>query len=180
MGHKNSKEKLGAIIGNTYTCPSCQQIFDSKTPAKEVNDHIINCSHSPTSLSSKDLYTPLSLNLNKKRNKTLSSKSVAKLNPFKIKDYIKTKKINWIEGCDTIEISRENCLEESMKEIKYVNLWREVKMPFLYEKTAPWTAPFRKGKMDEKTCLSERLCRGKGGKPAETGFVLTGDGRSPC
>ena len=53
-------------------------------------------------------------------------------------------------------------------------------MPFLYEKTAPWTAPFRKGKMDEKTCLSERLCRGKGGKPAETGFVLTGDGRSPC
>ena len=53
-------------------------------------------------------------------------------------------------------------------------------MPFLYEKTAPWTAPFRKGKMDEKTCLSERLCRGKGGKPAEMGFVLTGDGRSPC
>ncbi len=130
MGHNNSKEKLGAIIGNTYTCPSCQQIFDSKTPAKEVNDHIINCCHSPTSLSSKDLYTPLSLNLNKKRNKTLSSKSVAKLNPLKIKDYIKTKKINWIEGCDTIEISRENCLEESMKEIKYVNLWREVKINF--------------------------------------------------
>ena len=130
MGNKHSKKKFEAIIGSSYTCPSCQQIFDAKTPTKEVNDHIINCSHSPTSLSSKDLYTPLSLNLKISRNKTVSTKSVAKLNPLRIKDYIKTKKINWIDGCDNIKISRENCLEESIKEIEYVNLWKEVKITF--------------------------------------------------
>ena len=128
MVNKHTKHK--AIIGSSYTCPSCQQIFDEKTPAKEVNDHIINCSHSPTSLSSKDLYTPLSLNLKPSRHKTVSSKNVAKLNPLRIKDYIKTRKINWIEGCDNIKISRENCLEESIKEIEYVDLWREVKITF--------------------------------------------------
>ena len=126
MGHKHSK----AIIGSSYTCPSCQQVFGPKTPTKEVNDHIINCSHSPLSMSSKELHTSLSLNLNNTRNKTLSSKTVAKLNPLRIKDYIKTKKINWIEGCDNIKISRENCLEESIKEIEKVNLWKEVKITF--------------------------------------------------
>ena len=126
MGHKHSK----AIIGSSYTCPSCQQVFGPKTPTKEVNDHIINCSHSPLSMSSKELHTSLLLNLNNTRNKTLSSKTVAKLNPLRIKDYIKTKKINWIEGCDNIKISRENCLEESIKEIEKVNLWKEVKITF--------------------------------------------------
>ena len=128
MGHKHSKYK--AIIGSSYTCPSCQQVFDPKTPTKEVNEHIINCSHSPTSTSSKDLFTPLSLNLKPSRKKTFSSTNVAKLNPLRIKDYIKTKKINWIEGCDNIIISRDNCLEESIKEIEKVNLWKEVKISF--------------------------------------------------
>ena len=35
-----------------------------------------------------------------------------------------------MDGCDTISISRENCLEESIKEIEYVDLWREVKISF--------------------------------------------------
>ena len=130
MGKKHSKQKFEAIIGSTYTCPSCQKIFDSKTPAKEVNEHIINCSHAPSSLSSKDLYTSLSLGLKPSRNKTFTSKSIVKLNPLEIKNYIKTKKINWMDGCDTISISRENCLEESIKEIEYVDLWREVKISF--------------------------------------------------
>ena len=128
MGHKHSKYK--AIIGSSYTCPSCQQVFDPKTPTKEVNEHIINCSHSPTSTSSKDLFTPLSLNLKPSRKKTMSSTNVAKLNPLRIKDYIKTRKINWIEGCDNIKISRDNCLEESIEEIEKVNLWKEVKISF--------------------------------------------------
>ena len=133
MGKSQSKQKLESIIGSTYTCPSCQQIFDSKTPAKEVNEHIIVCSHSSSSsssLSSKDLHTPLSLNIKPSKNKSISTKSMAKLNPLKIKNYITKKKINWIEGCDTITISRENCLEESIEEIKYVNLWREIKISF--------------------------------------------------
>jgi hypothetical protein len=130
MGHKHSKKKYEATIGSSYTCPSCQHLFDSKTSTKEVNEHIINCSHSPTSLSSKELYTSLSLDFKPKKNKTMSTNSVAKLNPLRIKDYIKTKKIDWIEGCDNIKICRENCLEESIKEIEKVNLWKEVKISF--------------------------------------------------
>ena len=123
MGHKHSKE---AIIGSTYTCPSCQEVFQPDTPSKEVNEHIINCSHSPMSLSSNDLFTPLTLKPVKK--KTITNKGGSKLDPLRIKDYIKSKKINWIDGCDTINITRENCLEESIKEIEMVDLWREVKI----------------------------------------------------
>ena len=125
MGHKHSKE---AIIGSTYTCPSCQEVFQPDTPSKEVNEHIINCSHSPMSLSSNDLFTPLTLKPVKK--KTMTNKGGSKLDPLRIKDYIKSKKINWIDGCDTINITRENCLEESIKEIELVDLWREVKINF--------------------------------------------------
>ena len=129
MGHKHSKQK--AIIGMAYTCPSCQMEFNPNTPSKEVNEHIINCSHAPTSISSKDLHTSLSLNPKLNRSKTSSSKSKpAKFDPLRIKDYIKTKKINWMDGCDNIKISRENCLEESIKEIEKVNLWKEVKISF--------------------------------------------------
>ena len=124
MGHKHSK--LEAVIGSSYTCPSCQEVFKPDTPSKEVNEHIINCSHSPTSLSSNDLFTPLSLKPAKKK----TSKTISKLDPLRIKDYVKSKKIDWLDGSDTITISRENCLEESIQEIEMVNLWREVKICF--------------------------------------------------
>ena len=109
MGKKHSK--LEAVIGSSYTCPSCQEIFNADTPSKQVNEHIINCSHSPTSLSSDDLFNPINLKSSKK--KTISNKN-SKLDPLRIKDYIKTRKINWLDGCDTIKISRDNCLEESV------------------------------------------------------------------
>ena len=126
MGHKNSK--LEAVIGTSYTCPSCQEVFKPDTPSKEVNEHIINCSHYSKSIDSNDLFSPFSLKPTRK--KTTNNKNNSKLDALEIKDYIKTRKINWIEGCDTINISRENCLEESIVEIKNVNLWREVKINF--------------------------------------------------
>ena len=125
MGKKHSK--LEAVIGSSYTCPSCQEIFNADTPSKQVNEHIINCSHSPTSLSSDDLFNPINLKSSKK--KTISNKNY-KLDPLRIKDYIKTRKINWLDGCDTIKISRDNCLEESIEQIEFVDLWREVKIEF--------------------------------------------------
>ena len=36
MGHKHSK--LEAVIGTSYTCPSCQEVFKPDTLSKEVND----------------------------------------------------------------------------------------------------------------------------------------------
>ena len=127
MGHKHSK--LEAVIGTSYTCPSCQEVFKPDTLSKEVNEHIINCSHSSNLIKSNDLLSPFNLKPIKKKT-TITNKTNSKLEPLEIKDYIKTRKINWIDGCDTINISRENCLEESIVEIGYVNLWREVKINF--------------------------------------------------
>ena len=127
MGHKHSK--LEAVIGTSYTCPSCQEVFKPDTLSKEVNEHIINCSHSSNLIKSNDLLSPFNLKPIRKKT-TITNKTNSKLEPLEIKDYIKTRKINWIDGCDTINISRENCLEESIVEIGYVNLWREVKINF--------------------------------------------------
>ena len=33
MGHKHSK--LEAVIGSSYTCPSCQEIFKPDTPFEQ-------------------------------------------------------------------------------------------------------------------------------------------------
>ena len=124
MGHKHSK--LEAVIGSSYTCPSCQEIFKPDTPSKEVNEHIINCSQTINTI---DLFSPLNnTNTKSSKKKTVSNKT--KLNPYKIKDYIKSKKISFLDGCDTIQISRDNCLEESVEQIEYVDLWREVKIEF--------------------------------------------------
>ena len=42
--------------------------------------------------------------------------------------YIKKHKIDWSDGCDNIDLSRENCLEESLEKIEFVDLWRELKI----------------------------------------------------
>ena len=140
MGHKHSK--LEAVIGTSYTCPSCQEVFKPDTLSKEVNEHIINCSHSSNLIKSNDLLSPFNLKPIRKKT-TITNKTNSKLDPLEIKDYIKTRKINWIDGCDTINISRENCLEESIVEIGYVNLWREVKINFKGEVSYDAGALFR-------------------------------------
>ena len=124
MGSKHSK--LEAVIGSKYTCPSCQEEFAADTPSKEVNEHIINCSHYSTSSSDNNLFSSFNTKSSKKKNASNNSK----LNPWRIKDYVNSKKINWLEGCDTIKISRDNCLEESVEQIEFVDLWREVKIEF--------------------------------------------------
>ena len=124
MGSKHPK--LEAVIGSKYTCPSCQEEFPADTTSKEVNEHIINCSHYSTSPSENNLFS----SFNTKSSKKKASLNKSKLNPWRIKDYIKSKKIDWLEGCDTIKISRDNCLEESIEQIEFVDLWREVKIEF--------------------------------------------------
>jgi hypothetical protein len=51
-------------------------------------------------------------------------------NPLKLQEHIRKNKISWEEGCDVIELSRENCLEESVEKIEFVDLWRELKITF--------------------------------------------------
>ena len=113
MGQKDSKSQE-STIGKTYKCPHCQQSFTPETLSKKVNDHILSCSKI-----SKD--------------KSFFSKiriANTSTNPSKIKDYIKKHKIDWSEGCDTIDLSRDNCLEESIEKIEFVDIWRELKITF--------------------------------------------------
>ena len=112
MGQSSSSKE--SIIGKFYKCPNCQKIFPSETLTKEVNQHMVSCSNiSQTKVS-------FLSNLFGKNS----------INDSKIKDYIKKHKIDWTDGCDNIELSRENCLEESVEKIEFVDLWRELKISF--------------------------------------------------
>ena len=113
MGQKDSKSQE-SIIGKTYKCPHCQQSFPPETLSKSVNQHIISCSKTAVNKSF--------FNIIKIGNSST--------NPSKIKDYIKKHKIDWSKGCDNIDLSRENCLEESVEKIEFVDLWRELKISF--------------------------------------------------
>ena len=113
MGQNNSSQE--SIIGKSFKCPHCQQIFPSETPTKSINQHMVTCSK--TSHSKFSIWDFLKI-------------GDSSINTSKIKDYIKKKKIDWTEGCDNIELSRENCLEESVEKIEFVDLWRELKISF--------------------------------------------------
>ena len=70
-----------------------------------------------------------------KTSPSFSSYSARLNKPFdsKVKDlkrYINSIKIPWTEGCNTISISREYALPQSMEEIKKVNLFKELKIDF--------------------------------------------------
>ena len=112
MGQSSSSKE--SIIGKFYKCPNCQKIFPSETLTKEVNQHMVSCS-----------------NISQTKTSFLSNLfGKNSINDSKIKDYIKKHKIDWTDGCDNIELSRENCLEESVEKIEFVDLWRELKISF--------------------------------------------------
>ena len=113
MGSKNTNSQE-STIGKSYKCPNCEKIFPAETLSKSVNEHMISCSKISKK---KSLLNKLKIGNTSK-------------NPSKIKDYIKKYKIDWSEGCDNIDLSRENCLEESIEKIEFVDLWRELKISF--------------------------------------------------
>ena len=112
MGQSSSSKE--STIGKVYKCPNCQKTFPAETLTKEVNQHMVSCS-----------------NISESKNTFLSNLfGKNSINDSKIKDYIKKHKIDWTDGCDNIELSRENCLEESVEKIEFVDLWRELKISF--------------------------------------------------
>ena len=112
MGQSSSSKE--SKIGKVYKCPNCQKTFPAETLTKEVNQHMVSCS-----------------NISESKNSFLSNLfGKNSINDSKIKDYIKKHKIDWTDGCDNIELSRENCLEESVEKIEFVDLWRELKISF--------------------------------------------------
>ena len=47
-----------------------------------------------------------------------------------LRKYIDSHKVSWTEGCDTLSISRDNVLKESMEKINFVDLLKELKIDF--------------------------------------------------
>ena len=112
MGQSSSFKE--STIGKLYKCPNCQKTFPAETLTKEVNKHMVSCSK-----------------ISESKNSFLSNLfGKNSINDSKIKDYIKKHKIDWTDGCDNIELSRENCLEESVEKIEFVDIWRELKISF--------------------------------------------------
>lgn len=125
MGHKHSKREKGETIGSSYFCPTCHFHFDENTSTNEVNKHRINCSQTEPSKHSEDFFSPFSLTYKSTKKNTINERK----NPvLKIKDYIKRNKVDWTRGCCNIKTSRENCLEESIEQIEFIDMWEELKI----------------------------------------------------
>ena len=67
----------------------------------------------------------------------IQDKSLANLpfeNKFEIfKKQMKSLKVDWRDGCCTLSIIRETALEQSIEQLNYIDLYRELKINFLGE-----------------------------------------------
>ena len=76
---------------------------------------------------------------------------------------ISKKKVDFTEGCETLYISRENVLENSMIQLEILNLFKEIKIIFTGEESSDagglireWLTILFKELLDPKTGLFER------------------------
>ena len=76
---------------------------------------------------------------------------------------ISKKKVDFTEGCETLYISRENVLENSMVQLEILNLFKEIKIIFTGEESSDagglireWLTILFKELLDPKTGLFER------------------------
>ena len=76
---------------------------------------------------------------------------------------ISKKKVDFTEGCETLYISRENVLENSMVQLEIMNLFKEIKIIFTGEESSDagglireWLTILFKELLDPKTGLFER------------------------
>ena len=141
IGHSSSALRVN-ILG--VSCPLCNLEFPPNTPVSEINNHLAKCGQKHLEIKNKeacDLYTTQKdFDLNKLIFKNCKEylKICTKIEKEtdlnkKVEDLqksIKTKKISWEEGCCQMNISRNDLLDESMKEIDNVDLFKELKINF--------------------------------------------------
>ena len=135
-------------IGDGVVCPLCHNAFPKETSFKNFNHHLRTCGKEFLAINAtSDIYLPNDdkkineelfkriVNYQKKQKtnaKTKNSKTFeGKL--FQLKEEIKKKKISWENGFCQIDINRKNYVVESMKQIKKVDLYKELKINFVGE-----------------------------------------------
>ena len=150
MGQKSIKKTLSISnqIGEGVVCPLCQKPFSKETSFKNFNHHLKYCGKEFLAINAtSDVFLPSE---DKKINDDLferikqykkKKKQNAKMKDFdtfenkilKLKQDIFKRKISWEKGYCQININRKNYLIESMKQIKKIDLYKELKINFIGE-----------------------------------------------
>ena len=131
-------------IVEQMSCPFCKKIFKSSSTIKEFNFHVKRCGVSFIQINKEcELFPPsqdyelnnliylnsekYNINYDNKTQDTFEQKIE------KLKNYIKSVKIPWENGFCQIDLNRNDLLKESMKQIKNVDLHKELKINFIGE-----------------------------------------------
>ena len=126
------------------SCPLCNLNFPPDTPVDRINRHLIQCGQNHLEIENKETCKTYTDSEDYTLNKSIFKYSKEYLNIItkiiketdlnkKVEDLqkvIKTKKISWEEGCCQMNISRNELLDESMKEIDKVDIFKELKINF--------------------------------------------------
>ena len=160
----------------TKKCPFCGivYLYNSQYNINSYNSHVDNCRRTKNRIQNiNNNPSPLSLTLTNSENEFIkeSKKELPrgkKDGTFEEKvDYLRydisKKKIDFTDGGETLYISRENVLENSMVQLEVLNLFKEVKIIFTGEESSDagglireWLTILFKEIMDPKTGLFER------------------------
>ena len=150
MGQKSIKKTLSLSnqIGEGVVCPLCQNAFSKETSFKIFNIHLKNCGkeYLATNATS-DIFLPSedkeinedlferikNYNKKKKQNAKMKEFDTFENKILKLKEAILKRKISWEKGFCQININRKNYLIESMKQIKKIDLFKELKINFIGE-----------------------------------------------
>ena len=140
---KNELNLKHSII-EQISCPFCNKVFSSTTTIKAFNIHIKHCGINHTKINKVCELFPPSQDyeynkliyensekytvINKNKNAETIDQKIEKL-----KKEINLVKISWEEGCCQLNLNRNNLLIESMKQIKSVDLHKELKINFIGE-----------------------------------------------
>ena len=143
--HKK-KIKISSKILEKIKCPYCSKLFNENYNYLQLNNHLQECGN--TYLENKQNSEIYSLNDDNNLNQLIYEEIIKYNNNIcnnnmKYKEFqtkieelhseILKRKISWEEGCCSIMLNRSNFLEESIKQIKNINIYKEWKISFIGE-----------------------------------------------
>ena len=143
---KKNNLKINSKIKEQIICPFCSKIFNKNYNYIQLNNHLQECGN--TYLENKqnsELYSPRDdINLNQlifeeieNYNNNIHFNQEKNVNFDTKIEYLHSeilkRKISWEEGCCQITLNRENFLEESIYQIKNINIYKEWKINFVGE-----------------------------------------------
>ena len=138
--------RINSRIRNDVICPFCSKLFNKNYNYSQLNNHLQECGNIYSeNRQNSEIYSPRdddkfnqfvfdeienynnNIVYTDKKNYDLESK----IN--ELHSEILKRKISWQEGCCSIILNRSNFLEESINQIKEINIYKEWKINFVGE-----------------------------------------------